>query len=136
MLDEPPVALGGEFGWTPMVKPLRPDDAENAGPDHRPNAHSVWTAGGGLSGGRVVGNTDELCLDVLEDPVHVLHLQETCLRLLGFDHEKLTCRHMGRDFRLTDVRGHVAKQLLAKLADVSHASIAMCRRPTETAPAS
>ena len=61
--------------------------------------------GGGLRGGQVLGKTDDLCLNVVEDPVHVHDLQATVLHLLGFDHEKLTYRHMGRDFRLTDVSG-------------------------------
>ena len=113
LLDETLVVWGGEFGRTPMVELRRPDDADNAGRDHHPNAYSMWMAGGGLGGGRVVGRTDDLCLNVVEDPVHVHDLQATLLHLLGFDHEKLTYRHMGRDFRLTDVHGHVAKQLLA-----------------------
>ena len=113
LLDETLVVWGGEFGRTPMVELRRPDDADNAGRDHHPNAYSMWMAGGGLGSGRVVGRTDDLCLNVVEDPVHVHDLQATLLHLLGFDHEKLTYRHMGRDFRLTDVHGHVVKQLLA-----------------------
>lgn len=113
LLDETLVVWGGEFGRTPMVELRRPDDADNAGRDHHPNAYSMWMAGGGLGGGRVVGRTDDLCLNVVEDPVHVHDLQATLLHLLGFDHEKLTYRHMGRDFRLTDVHGHVMNRLLA-----------------------
>ena len=96
-----------------MVEMRRPDDADNAGRDHHPNAYSMWMAGGGIKGGQVVGKTDDLCLNVTEDPVHVHDLQATILDLLGFDHEKLTYRHMGRDFRLTDVSGNVVSKLLA-----------------------
>jgi uncharacterized protein (DUF1501 family) len=113
LLDETLIVWGGEFGRTPMVEIRRPDDADNAGRDHHPNAYSMWMAGGGLRGGQVVGKTDDLCLEVVEDPVHVHDLQATLLHLLGFDHEKLTYRHMGRDFRLTDVHGQVVKKLLA-----------------------
>ena len=96
-----------------MVELRRPDDADSAGRDHHPNAYSMWMAGGGLRGGQVVGKTDDLCLNVVEDPVHVHDLQATVLHLLGFDHEQLTYRHMGRDFRLTDVSGQVVEKLLA-----------------------
>ncbi len=96
-----------------MVELRRPDDASNAGRDHHPNAYSMWMAGGGLRRGTVVGKTDDLGLSVAEDPVHVHDLQATLLHLLGFDHEKLTYRHMGRDFRLTDVHGQVMPQMLA-----------------------
>ena len=113
LLDETLVVWGGEFGRTPMVEMRRPDDADSAGRDHHPNAYSMWMAGGGLQGGQVVGRTDDLCLNIVEDPVHVHDLQATILHLLGFDHEKLTYRHMGRDFRLTDVSGKVVEKLLA-----------------------
>ena len=113
LLDETLVIWGGEFGRTPMVELRRPDDADGAGRDHHPNAYSMWMAGGGLRGGQVVGKTDDLCLNVVEDPVHVHDLQATLLHLLGFDHERLTYRHMGRDFRLTDVSGQVVEKLLA-----------------------
>jgi len=113
LLDETLVIWGGEFGRTPMVEMRRPDETENAGRDHHPNAYSMWMAGGGLRGGHVVGETDELCLNITENPIHVHDLQATMLHLLGFDHEKLTYRHMGRDFRLTDVHGRVEPALLA-----------------------
>ncbi|MYG03843.1 MAG: DUF1501 domain-containing protein [Acidobacteriia bacterium] len=113
LLDETLVVWGGEFGRTPMVELRRPDDADSAGRDHHPNAYSMWMTGGGLRGGQVLGKSDDLCLNVVEDPVHVHDLQATVLHLLGFDHEKLTYRHMGRDFRLTDVSGRVVDKLLS-----------------------
>jgi hypothetical protein len=73
----------------------------------------MWLAGGGLKKGMVYGTTDELGFHVAENPVHVHDLQATILHLLGFDHEKLTFRHRGRDFRLTDVHGKVVKGILA-----------------------
>jgi hypothetical protein len=113
LLDETLVVWGGEFGRTPLVEMRRPNDAGSAGRDHHPNAYSLWVAGGGFRGGYVHGATDELCLNVIEKPVHVHDLQATLLHQLGFDHEKLTYRHMGRDFRLTDVAGKVVRDLLA-----------------------
>jgi len=113
LLDETLVIWGGEFGRTPMVEIRKPEEAANAGRDHHPHAFSMWMAGGGIKGGYVHGETDELCLHVTKDPVHVHDLQATWLNQLGFDHEKLTYRHMGRDFRLTDVHGRVVKELLS-----------------------
>jgi hypothetical protein len=112
LLDETLVIWGGEFGRTPMVEIRKPEDATNAGRDHHPSAFSMWMAGGGVRKGYVHGKTDDLCLNVVEDPVHVHDLQATFLHCLGFDHTKLTYRHMGRDFRLTDVAGEVVKPLL------------------------
>ena len=113
LLDETLVVWGGEFGRTPMVEIRKPEEAANAGRDHHPHAFSMWMAGGGLKGGLTYGETDELCLNVTKDPVHVHDLQATWLHQLGFDHEKLTYRFMGRDFRLTDVHGKVVDDLLA-----------------------
>jgi len=113
LLDETLVVWGGEFGRTPMVEIRKPEDASNAGRDHHPDAYSMWMAGGGLKRGHTVGKTDEFCLKIQEDPIHVHDLQATMLRCLGFEHTKLTYRYMGRDFRLTDVAGKVAPQLLA-----------------------
>jgi len=113
LLDETLVVWGGEFGRTPMVEIRKPEDASNAGRDHHPHAFSMWMAGGGIRSGYVHGKTDDLCLQVAENPVHVHDLQATLLHCLGFDHTRLTYRHMGRDFRLTDVTGNVVKQLLA-----------------------
>ncbi len=113
LLDETLIVWGGEFGRTPMVEIRKPEDTENAGRDHHPNAYSMWLAGGGIKGGQVVGKTDEFCLNIVEDPVHVHDLQATMMQCLGFDHTRLTYRHMGRDFRLTDVEGNVVPKMLA-----------------------
>ena len=112
LLDETLVVWGGEFGRTPMVEIRKPEEAANAGRDHHPSAFSMWMAGGGMKGGYVHGETDELCLSVTRDPVHVHDLQATILHSLGFDHERLTYPFMGRDFRLTDVHGKVIHDLL------------------------
>ncbi|MDE0104481.1 MAG: DUF1501 domain-containing protein [Bryobacterales bacterium] len=113
LLDETLVVWGGEFGRTPMVEIRKPEEAANAGRDHQPTAYSMWMAGGGVKPGHVHGATDELCLNITKDPVHVHDLQATILHLMGFDHEKFTYRFMGRDFRLTDVSGTVQKGLMA-----------------------
>ena len=113
LLDETLVVWGGEFGRTPMAEMRRPDDADFAGRDHHPNGFSMWLAGGGIKGGQVIGKTDELGLTVAEEPMHLHDLQATVLHCLGFDHTKLTYRHMGRDFRLTDVGGNVVNKMLA-----------------------
>jgi len=113
LLEETLVVWGGEFGRTPLVEMRNPRDASNAGRDHHPAAYSMWMAGGGIRGGYVHGETDELCLKVVKDPVHVHDLNATILHCLGFDHTRLTYRHMGRDFRLTDVHGNVVHALLA-----------------------
>jgi Protein of unknown function (DUF1501) len=112
LLDSTLVVWGGEFGRTPMCEIRNPSDAENAGRDHHPVAYSIWMAGGGIKGGQVVGKTDDLCFNILEDKVHVHDLQATILNRLGFDHTKLTYHYMGRDFRLTDVEGNVVRKLL------------------------
>jgi hypothetical protein len=112
LLDDTLVIWGGEFGRTPMVE-TNPALGRSLGRDHHPQAYTMWLAGGGVKRGFSYGATDELGFHVAEDPVHVHDLQATILYLLGFDHEKLTFRHAGRDFRLTDVYGHVVKDLLA-----------------------
>src|SRR5262249_4726686 len=112
MLDETLVIRGGEFGRTPMVE-TNPALGRKQGRDHHPQAYTMWLAGGGLQKGLTYGATDELGFHVARDPVHVHDLQATILHLLGFDHEKLTFRHAGRDFRLTDVFGKVVRGLLA-----------------------
>ncbi len=113
MLDSTLIVWGGEFGRTPLADIRRPEDIDTVGRDHHPNGYSMWLAGGGVKGGQVIGATDELALRVARDQVHVHDLQATILQLCGFDHTKLTFRHMGRDFRLTDVEGQVVKQMLA-----------------------
>jgi len=113
LLDSTLVVWAGEFGRTPLVEIRNPNEADNGGRDHHPLAYSLWLAGGGIKGGAVVGKTDELCMSIVEDKVHVHDLQATILHCLGFDHTRLTYRHMGRDFRLTDVAGNVVKKMLA-----------------------
>ena len=83
------------------------------GRDHHPSAFTIWMAGGGVKRGLTYGATDDLGFHILDNPVHVYDVQATILHLLGFDHEKLTFRHAGRDFRLTDVHGKVVKDILA-----------------------
>ncbi len=111
LLDSTLVVWAGEFGRTPLGQLERVDEA--AGRDHHADCFSAWAAGGGLRGGQVVGRTDELGLEVVEDPVHVHDLQATILHCLGLDHMRLTFRHMGRDFRLTDIGGNVVQSMLA-----------------------
>jgi len=115
LLDSTLLVWCGEFGRTAMVE-HRGGNAptpEKAGRDHHPFAYSLWMAGGGIKGGRVVGKTDDFCFYPAEDPIHIHDLQATILHSLGFDHTRLTYRHMGRDFRLTDVGGNVVAKLLA-----------------------
>jgi hypothetical protein len=113
LLDSTLVVWAGEFGRTPLVEIRNPNEVDNGGRDHHPLAFSLWMAGGGIKGGQVVGKTDELCMSVVEDKIHVHDLQATILHCLGLDHTRLTYRHMGRDFRLTDVGGNVVRKLLA-----------------------
>ena len=89
------------------------DDRYDNGRDHYPDGDSLFLAGGGIKGGFSYAPTDELCFSVVENKVHVHDLHATILHLLGFNHEKLTFRFQGRDFRLTDVHGHVVKDILA-----------------------
>ncbi len=86
---------------------------EPPGRDHHPDCYSMWLAGGGIAAGRVIGETDDLGLKAVNEKVHVHDLQATLLNCLGFDHEKLTYRHQGRDFRLTDVGGSIVQGMLA-----------------------
>jgi hypothetical protein len=107
LLDDTLVIWGGEFGRTPMVQ------GGDDGRDHHPNCYSIWMAGGGIKPGLVLGSSDELGFNAVEDRVHVHDLNATILHLLGFDHTRLTYRFQGRDFRLTDVHGTVVEKLLA-----------------------
>ena len=107
LLDDTIVIWGGEFGRTPMGEPR-----EKTGRDHHIDAYTMWLAGGGIKPGFSLGQTDELGLGVTEDRVHVHDLQATIMHLLGIDHEKLTFRFQGRDFRLTDVHGKVVQKIL------------------------
>ena len=113
LLDSTLVVWGSEFGRTPMSEIRRPEEANNAGRDHHPEGFSLWMAGGGIKGGQVIGETDELGLTITRDPIHIHDLQATFLHLLGFDHKRLTYRFMGRDFRLTDVHGELVPKLMA-----------------------
>ena len=108
LLDETLVVWGGEFGRTPMGEPR-----ETLGRDHHIDAYSMWLAGGGVKAGVTHGQTDEIGYNVVDGGVHVHDLQATLLHLLGLDHEKLTFRFQGRDFRLTDVAGEVVHEILA-----------------------
>jgi hypothetical protein len=112
LLDDTLVIWGGEFGRTPMVE-SNVALGRSLGRDHHPQAFTMWMAGGGIKPGLTYGATDELGFHIAENPVHVHDLQATILHLLGFDHEKLTYHHAGRDFRLTDVHGKVIKGILA-----------------------
>ncbi len=112
LLDETLVIWGGEFGRTPMVE-SNPALGRKLGRDHHPQAFTVWLAGGGVKAGLTLGATDDLGFNVVERPVHVHDLQATLLHLLGLNHERLTFRHAGRDFRLTDVHGNVVREVLA-----------------------
>jgi uncharacterized protein (DUF1501 family) len=112
LLDSTLVIWGGEFGRTPMVE-SNPALGRKLGRDHHPNAYTMWLAGGGIKAGMTLGATDELGYNVVEKPVHVYDLQATLLHCLGFDHERLTFRYAGRDFRLTDVHGKVVPDMLA-----------------------
>lgn len=109
LLDETLVIWGGEFGRTPMVQ----NGVLGAvlGRDHHPQAFTMWLAGGGIKPGITYGATDDLGFHIAENPVHVHDLQATILHCLGFDHEALTYTHQGRQFRLTDVHGHVVSTL-------------------------
>jgi uncharacterized protein (DUF1501 family) len=111
LLDSTLVVWGGEFGRTPM------NEARNGskflGRDHHPRAFTMWMAGGGIKPGLRYGETDDLGYNITKDPVEVHDLHATMLHLLGVDHEKLTYRFQGRDFRLTDVSGKVVTALLA-----------------------
>ena len=115
MLEETLVIWGGEFGRTPTVE--LPTPGANAGKmngrDHNHYGFTMWMAGGGVKGGTVYGSTDEFGFKAEENPVHVHDLHATILHLLGFDHTKLTFRHAGRDFRLTDVHGNVVQGVIA-----------------------
>src|SRR6266481_4151313 len=114
LLADTLVICGGEFGRTPAVEvPAPGTPGKGKGRDHNHWGFTVWLAGGGVKGGYVHGATDEFGYRAVQDPVHVHDLHATMLHLLGFDHEKLTYRYAGRDFRLTDVSGEVIKDIIA-----------------------
>ena len=111
LLDETLVVWGGEFGRTPMNEAR--GGSTFLGRDHHPQAFSLWMAGGGVKPGITLGSTDDLGYNVAEDAVHVHDLHATLLRLMGFDHTRLTFPFQGRHFRLTDVSGTVIDKLIA-----------------------
>ena len=106
MLDSTLVVLVGEFGRTPMSE-------KGNGRDHNPTGFTMWMAGGGVRGGQTIGRTDDLGLRAVEDRLHVHDLHASILHLLGLDHERLSFYHNGIERRLTDVHGHVLKEILA-----------------------
>jgi uncharacterized protein (DUF1501 family) len=112
LLEDTLVLWGGEFGRTPMVE-ANSDFGRKLGRDHHPQAFTMWLAGGGIRPGITIGETDEFGFHVTKDKVHVHDLHATMLHCLGFDHEKLTFRFQGRDYRLTDVHGEVVHKILA-----------------------
>jgi hypothetical protein len=115
LLEDTLVVWNSEFGRTPMAQGISGDGSERskAGRDHHKEAYTVWMAGGGTKRGHVYGETDELGYGIAKDPVHVHDFNATVLHLLGVDHERLTFRYQGRQFRLTDVHGEVKKGVIA-----------------------
>lgn len=107
LLEDTLVWFGGEFGRTPYA------EKNGTGRDHNPNGFTMWLAGGGVKSGLAYGSTDEFGHQAVENKVHMHDLQATILHLLGLDHEQLTYRYSGRNFRLTDVAGRVVPELLA-----------------------
>jgi uncharacterized protein (DUF1501 family) len=112
MFDETLIVLGGEFGRTPF-REGRTAKSKVLGRDHYPDCYTMVLAGGGVKSGYVHGESDELGFSVARDRVHIHDLQATIMHLVGFDHERLTFRFQGRDYRLTDVHGRVVKDILA-----------------------
>ena len=115
LLEDTLVMWGGEFGRTPTVELPKAGSNERKinGRDHNHHGFSMWLAGGGVRGGMAYGATDEFGFKAVEDIMHVHDLHATILHLMGLDHERLTFRHAGRDFRLTDVQGHVARKIIS-----------------------
>ena len=114
LLDETLIVWGAEFGRTPMLQgKTNSGITKTVGRDHHKDAYSVWMAGGGVKGGMTYGKTDDIGFHVAENPMHVNDFHATILHLLGMNHEKLTFKFQGRDFRLTDVAGKVAHDVIA-----------------------
>ena len=111
LLDETLVIWGGEFGRTVYCQ--GPLSDTNYGRDHHPRCFTMWMAGGGVKPGITHGLTDDYGYNIVQDPMHINDLHATMLHLLGFDHERLTYAHQGRDYRLTDVSGHVVRSILS-----------------------
>jgi hypothetical protein len=112
LLDDTLIIWGGEFGRTPFLQG-KIADTKQWGRDHHPYAFTVWMAGGGVKPGLTYGESDEFGFNAVKDPVDIHDFQATILHLLGIDHERFTFRFQGRQFRLTDVHGHVVKSVLA-----------------------
>ena len=110
LLEDTLVIWGGEFGRTPTIQG---NYGKRAGRDHNPTGFTIWLAGGGVKGGIRYGATDDYGYHALQDKVHLHDLHATILHLLGLDHEQLTYRYAGREFRLTDVHGNVVQDILA-----------------------
>ena len=112
-LEDTLVVWGAEFGRTPMLQGGAEKNLEKVGRDHHKDGYTVWMAGGGVKRGFVYGETDDIGFHVVKDPMHVNDFHATLLHLLGVDHEQLTFKFQGRNFRLTDVAGHVAHDIIA-----------------------
>ena len=113
LLKDTLIIWGSEFGRTPLRQGGDAADKGLSGRDHHKDAYTMWLAGGGVKGGTSRGSTDDFGMDITEDGIHVHDLNATVLHLLGIDHERLTYRYQGREFRLTDVGGTVLKDLLS-----------------------
>src|SRR5262249_51254545 len=113
LLDDTLVIMSGEFGRTPYAENRKEEKNKPAGRDHHHTAFSTLLAGGGIKTGTVYGASDEFGMNAMQNPVHVHDLHATLLHLMGLNHEKLTYRYAGRDFRLTDVSGNVIHDIIA-----------------------
>ncbi|MCA9229497.1 MAG: DUF1501 domain-containing protein [Planctomycetales bacterium] len=111
LLEDTLVVWGGEFGRTVYSQGTL--TTENYGRDHHPRCFSVWLAGAGVKPGAVIGETDDFSYNIVQDPVHIHDLNATLLHLMGIDHKRLTFRHQGREYRLTDIHGELLKAALA-----------------------
>ena len=110
LLDSTLVFIGGEFGRTPISQPG--SRLSKPGRDHHIRAFPILLAGGGVNPGVTLGKTDEFGWNAVESPIHINDLQATFMKLFGFNHKRLTHRHLGREFRLTDVGGKVIEELI------------------------
>jgi Protein of unknown function (DUF1501) len=113
LLDKTLILCTGEFGRTPSVEMGQNGSGASLGRDHNHWGFSLWMAGGGIKGGTIYGATDEFGFKAVENPVSIHDLHATMLHLLGFDHERLTYRYAGRDYRLTDVKGEVVRDIIS-----------------------
>ena len=112
LLDDTLVVRAGEFGRTPHSQDLK-KGCSAVGGEHNPHGFTIWVAGGGVKGGVTHGETDEYGYHGISGKVHIHDLHATMPHLLGLDHERMTFRHAGRDFRLSDVRGNVVHEVIA-----------------------